>query len=389
MKQRNKQLLVLLSFLLVTACTHEVTRNTSSIPKKLSHKFFSLKKQKPSFKNWGLENSLSNSHIHAPEAWKITKGNSSVVVAVIDTGIDFSHPDLKANQWKDKKGNYGFDFVTKKPNPKDEHGHGTHVAGIIGATTNLKAGISGVAPKVSLMAVRYYSPANSGTVNLKNTVKAIDYAIEHNAQIINYSGGGPEFSEPEYLALKRAEAKGILVIAAAGNEKQNTDQMENYYYPAAYRLKNIISVAAITETNNLLSSSNWGKTRVDVAAPGENIYSTLPGSNYGKMSGTSQATAFVTGVAALILSQNPSLKPEQIRDIIVHSVDKSSILKEKVLSGGKVNAYAALKSLNEKPDFKIATRTLPSPTIKKHTQNRSSAWLEEKPFKPTTSIQFQ
>jgi subtilisin family serine protease len=177
--------------------------------------------------------------------------------------------------------------------PSDDHGHGTHVAGIIGAVTNLDSGVSGVAPRVLIMAVKYYSESNPGSVNLKNTIDALNYAIDRGARIINYSGGGPEYSEAEYLAIKRAESRGILVVAAAGNEHQNTDLRERLYYPQAYGLSNIISVAATDINNNLLPSSNWGKSKIDVAAPGENIYSTLPGNRYGYMTGTSQATAFV------------------------------------------------------------------------------------------------
>ncbi|MGK5089700.1 S8 family peptidase [Bdellovibrionota bacterium FG-2] len=302
-----------------------------------------------SFKNWGLTNSEAPSHIHAPEAWKIEEGSRGVIVAVIDTGLDSTHQDLNQNIWHDPKENkngvYGWNFVVDKPNPHDEHGHGTHVAGIIGAMTNAKMGVSGVAKKVSIMSVKYYSDANTGPVNLRNTIKAIDYAVEHGARIINYSGGGPEFSEDEYLAIKKAEAKGILFVAAAGNEHQNTDLSQNYYYPSAYRLSNILSVAATDIHNQLLPSSNWGKKAVDVTAPGENIYSTLPGGRYGFMTGTSQATAFVTGIAALLLSQNPSLTPQQIKQLIVKSVDKLPALAEKVASGGRVNAYSALLAL--------------------------------------------
>src|SRR5262249_16044595 len=150
------------------------------------------------------------------------EGSRDVVVAVIDTGIDSDHPALKANLWHDPKPNrvplhdgkvdttpvFGWNFVTDTPNPKDEHGHGTHVAGIIGAVGDSSNGVAGVAPKVSIMPVKYYSDANPGSVNLKNTIRAIEYAVEHCARIINYSGGGPEFSEDEYLAIKKAEAKG-------------------------------------------------------------------------------------------------------------------------------------------------------------------------------------
>jgi subtilisin family serine protease len=301
-------------------------------------------------KNWGIINANKvKSHINALDAWKITSGNRKVVVAVIDTGLDANHKDLSKNVWHDPnektRNVYGWNFVVNQPNPIDDHGHGTHVAGIIGAVTDLETGVSGVAQQVSIMPVKYYSDANPGSVNLRNTVKAINYAVEHGARIINYSGGGPEFSEEEYLAIKKAEAKGVLFVAAAGNEHQNTDLVENYYYPSAYRLSNIISVAAIDINNNLLPSSNWGVNKVDVAAPGENIYSTLPGGRYGHMSGTSQATAFVSGMAALLLAKDPSLTPKKIREIIMGSVDREPQLEGKLATAGKVNAYNALMTL--------------------------------------------
>jgi thermitase len=301
-------------------------------------------------RNWGLSNGLG-SHISAIDAWKIESGNRNVVVAVIDTGVDFSHEALSPNQWRDPESPQqaisGWNFVTNRPNPIDDHGHGTHVAGILGAITQPRIGVSGVAPKVSIMAVKYYSDSNPGSVNLANTVKAINYAVDHGARIINYSGGGPEFSEDEYLAIKRAESKGVLFVAAAGNERQDTDKVENYYYPSAYRLSNIISVAATDQSNRLLSSSNWGKKKVDVAAPGENIYSTLPGGRYGTMTGTSQATAFVSGLAALLLAKNPKLTPEELKALIMSSVDRVPALQDRIATGGRINAFAALRSLQQ------------------------------------------
>jgi thermitase len=312
--------------------------------------------QAPAYKNWGLVNREARSHINAVDAWKIEEGSANIVVAVIDTGLDATHKDLAPNIWHDpaeKNSNvYGWNFVNNKANPIDDHGHGTHVAGIIGAIADPQMGVSGVAHHVSIMAVKYYSDANTGPVNLLNTVAAIDYAVEHGARIINYSGGGPEPSEKEMLALKKAEAKGILVVSAAGNEHQNTDIGANKYYPAAYRFSNMISVAATDIHNNLLASSNWGKTMVDVAAPGEDIYSTLPGGRYGRMSGTSQATAFVSGMAALILSHDPTLKPQQVREIIMGSVDRFPQLAGKLVTGGRVNAYSALLALQNKGSYK-------------------------------------
>ncbi|MGE4233129.1 MAG: S8 family peptidase [Bacteriovoracia bacterium] len=308
-------------------------------------------------RNWGLVNSLTNSHIHALDAWKIEEGSKDVVVAVIDTGIDPNHPDLKHNLWKGENGMYGWDFVTNTPNPKDEHGHGTHVAGILGAALNAKAGISGVAHHVSIMPVRYYSDRNSGYENLQNSIKALNWAIDHGAKVINYSGGGPEFSQEEFDALKRAKDKGIILVAAAGNEHENTDLPKNYYYPCAYkRLDNILCVAAINIRNQLLPSSNWGKTSVDVAAPGENILSTAPGGRYTYLSGTSQATAFVTGMVALMLSKKKNLTPTEIRQVIRSTVDRIPALKDRVMSGGKVNAANALAALDVKPALKASLK---------------------------------
>lgn len=306
-------------------------------------------------KNWGLINALNPkapSHIHATDAWKIEEGSRDVIVAVIDTGLDASHKALSKNVWQDPSFKneriYGWNFISDTANPIDDHSHGTHVSGIIGAMTDPETGVSGVVHRVSIMAVKYYSETNTGSINLKNTVKAIRYAVDHGAKIINYSGGGPEFSEEEYLAIKYAESKGVLFVAAAGNEHKNADLTENYYYPAAYRTSNIISVAATDIHNKLLPSSNWGRVRVDVAAPGENIYSTLPGGRYGYMTGTSQATAFVSGLAALLLSKDSTLKPQQLREIIMASVDRLPQLDGKVAASGRINAYSALLALKTK-----------------------------------------
>ncbi len=316
------------------------------------------KPKKLTFKNWGIANSQAQSHIQAVDAWSLEKGRKEIVVAVIDTGIDANHPDLKANIWNGEQKNqasrglfsgnsaYGWNFVRDNAQPTDDHGHGTHVAGIIGAIANPDTGVSGVVQNVSIMAVKYYSESATGAENLSNTVKAIDYAVKNGARIINYSGGGPEFSEEEYLAIRRAEIAGVLVVAAAGNEHQDTDQVENYYYPSAYRLNNIISVAATDIHNRLIRSSNWGARRVDVAAPGENIYSTLPNGKYGYMTGTSQATAFVSGIAALLLSKNPKLTPVELKKLILSSVDRVATLAGKVATAGRVNAYRALVALN-------------------------------------------
>ena len=293
--------------------------------------------------NWGLDSS-SGAHINIKKTWEITEGSKEIIVAVIDTGIDPKHPDLKDNLWKNpksKKSQYGWDFIKNKANPMDNHGHGTHVAGIIGGKLR-QAGASGVAQKVSIMPIRYYAENSTGADNVANTVKAIHYAIDNGAHIINYSGGGAEFHLEEYKAIDRANRKGILFVAAAGNERSDIDEQKNKYYPGAYPLSNIIAVAATDIQAKIIPSSNWGVKSVDVAAPGEQIFSTLPNGKYGYLSGTSQATAFVTGLAALLLSQNRTLSPVQIKKLIMNNVDKEDHLKGKIRSAGRVNSYKSM-----------------------------------------------
>lgn len=313
-------------------------------------------------RSWGLQ---AKSGIDAPKAWSQMKrdcDHSGVVVAVIDTGIDMNHPALKnilwtnpaeargkARQDDDNDGFvddlHGWDFATNSGRLVDHHGHGTHIAGIIAGRESNPGGFKGVCPGVRIMALRYYDEKANGADNLRNTVKAINYAVDHGADIINYSGGGADFAAAEYQALKRAEQKGILVVAAAGNERSDAD--EKPYYPAAYKLSNIISVTAIDERGQILSSANWGLTRVHVAAPGSSILSSLPNGGYGFMSGTSQATAFVSGVAALLLSENRSLGFRQIRTLIEESSMRYPNLVAKIKTGGRVNAAAALIRLNK------------------------------------------
>jgi len=292
--------------------------------------------------SWGIEAAYSG----IKKAWSISTGSKNVIVAVIDTGIDSKHPDLKDNLWKSPTRNqrlasgstYGWDFVTRSENPGDTHGHGTHIAGIIVSTS----------PNVQIMPIRYYNEKAAGDVNLANTIKSLHYAIDNGAKIINYSGGGPEFSEEEFQAMKKAEKKGVLIVAAAGNDRHDTDKVENRYYPAAYKLKgltNIITVASMSQDGKILSSSNFGKNSVDIAAPGEGIQSALPGNRYGKMTGTSQATAFVSGVAALIYAKQPSLTPTQVKDLIIRTAEPMKHLGGMVATGGRVDAFKALAAL--------------------------------------------
>lgn len=242
-----------------------------------------------------------------------------VVVAIIDTGADLKHRELQDYIWTnpgefglDQNGNdksnngvddddngfvddlHGWNFVDNKPQVEDSNGHGTHIAGIIKgeSSKNSPDGKS----HVRLMILKYYNPEGTDTQNIENTVKAINYAVKMKARVINYSGGGSLPNTQELEALKKAEKARILVVAAAGNNNNNTDLTK--YFPANYPLKNIISVAATNNTGELVAFSNYGPQSIEVAAPGERILSSLPGGKYGFMSGTSQATAYVSGFVA-------------------------------------------------------------------------------------------
>lgn len=306
--------------------------------KKVENSYYSPASLSGRFASWGIDPNYKTSSINLHESWKKFSKKKDVVVAVVDTGIQPDHPFLSDNLYikegKANKTNYGMDFSQSKANTKpiDTHGHGTHVAGIV----------KSVFPDVKIMALKYYNPQASGQANLNSTIKALEYAVDQNVDIINYSGGGPEPSAQELAVLKKAERKGILVIAAAGNEKSNIDIKQNAYYPASYGLSNIITVGAHNESNKIIASSNYGSKSVDIAAPGFRIKSAIPGNGAGYMTGTSQATAFVTGVVALLKSKYPEFNYQQLRNIILSSSLKMKTLQGKVLGGGKLDAARAM-----------------------------------------------
>ncbi|MCP4912274.1 MAG: S8 family serine peptidase [Oligoflexia bacterium] len=310
---------------------------------------------KSRFSSWGVDPDNKKSSINIVPLWKKFKAKKKIVVAVVDTGIDPHHPFLNKNlhvkEGKSSKSNYGIDFSAKRSNkfkPMDQHGHGTHVSGII----------KSVFPEAKILTLKYYNPQASGQENLNSTIEALRYAVEQNVDVINYSGGGPEPALEELRILKQAERKGILVVAAAGNEESNIDIKSNAYYPASYGLKNIISVTAHDQNLRLLSSSNYGKRSVDISAPGHRIRSALPNSRSGYLTGTSQATAFVTGVAALLKSHFPSLDTKEIKEILKESAKKEIPLLTKCASGGRLDAGKAFELADKYIKAKSLNRSL-------------------------------
>lgn len=299
---------------------------------------------------WGL------SQINAPDAWNITTGSSKVIIAVVDSGIDLNHSDLKADIWVNKgeiPGNgidddhngyiddiYGWNFVTGNNNVTDDDGHGTHIAGIIAAVGNNSKGVTGVMWSATIMPLKFLDSDGNGYVD--DAVSAIRYATKMGASIISCSWGGNEYSK----ALKDViDASSALVVCAAGNDESSKDDDVSPIYPACFTSQNIISVAATDENDNLASFSDYGINSVDVAAPGTSICSTLPGSHYGYMQGTSMAVPYVSGLAGLIKSIRPDLTALQIKYTILNNVDYISSLAGKILTGGRINVFKALTNI--------------------------------------------
>lgn len=299
---------------------------------------------------WGLRN------VQASAAWNVTTGGP-VTVGVLDTGVAYDHPDLSSNVWAnevehpdgvDEDGDgfaddvHGADFLGRDADPSDDDGHGTHVAGIIGAQGNNSIGVAGVNWDVSIMALKFLD--SSGDGNTADAAAAIDYAVDHGARVINASWSGPRFSNALYSAIQRAGDRGALVVAAAGNDGTDVDRQPQY--PAAFDLPNMISVAASDRQDRLLEFSSYGKSSIDLVAPGEDIASTVPfafdPSGYARLSGTSMAAPFVSGAAALYLSRWPGASAAQVRDAILQSVKRFPGLAGKTATGGRLDVAAML-----------------------------------------------
>ncbi len=315
---------------------------------------------------WVLEGELFD--IGAAEAWEVTTGGSDVVVAIIDTGIDLDHPDLEANLWYnggeiagngiDDDGNgyvddvNGFDFWDGNPDVQDHNNHGTHLAGVIGAVGGNGIGIAGINWNVRLMPLKFTDDGGTGTTS--GAIQAIDYAIRNGAQVINASwtlkvnpADGAAAGEDSALksAIEKAGAAGILFVTAAGNQFRsgvglNVDEAP--VYPARFDSENLVAVGAVASGGGLASYSNFGPASVDLAAPGSGILSTITDQGYGSLSGTSIATAFVTGAAALLLSVNDTLTPVQMRASLEESVVPSDDLAGLIKTGGVLNLGAAI-----------------------------------------------
>ncbi|MEJ2634645.1 MAG: S8 family peptidase [Calditrichia bacterium] len=333
-------------------------------------------------KLWGLNNEGQNggqfdADIDAPEAWDREKGKKAVIVSVIDTGIDYTHPDLIGNMWvnqgeipnngqdDDLNGfidDYlGWDFVNNDSDPMDDNRHGTHCAGTIGALGNNGIGVVGVNWVVTLMPLKFLNSGGSGSTS--NAIKAIIYAADNGANIMSNSWGGGGSSQALKEAIEYANDKGALFIAAAGNESSDNDNSPSY--PSNYDVENVIAVAATDNRDELANFSNYGATTVDLSAPGVNIYSTVPG-GYQYLSGTSMATPHVAGAAALVWAGFlPDVNQAIVKYRLFGAVDYVRNLENKVLLDGRLNVNNSLSdnpliAVIEKP-FDTSDETGPYP----------------------------
>ena len=311
--------------------------------------------------NTGQTGGTAGADIAAFRAWDITTGSSSVLVAIIDSGVDYTHADLSPNIYTnpreipnnhiDDDGNgfvddvRGWDFVNNDNDPTDDNGHGTHVAGTVGAVGDNGIGVAGVCWNVRLLPVKFLN--SSGAGNVGNAISAIEYATRMGARVMNNSWGGGPYSQALFEAIRAAGDAGALFVAAAGNNGSDNDLLPSY--PAGYELPNVISVAASDANDHLAGFSNFGATSVDLAAPGVDILSTARRGGYQILSGTSMATPHVTGAIALILSRFPDIDPASAKSLLLSHVEPVAALSGRVASGGRLSAYLPLASPDSVP----------------------------------------
>jgi thermitase len=310
-------------------------------------------------------------NIASTQAWEVSTGNKEVVVAVIDTGVNYTHPDLAPNYWTnpgesgldaqgiDKRNNgidddgngyvddfRGWNFVKNTNDPMDDHGHGTHCAGVIGAKGNNGMNVVGVNWDVSIIGLKFID-GKTGEGDAEGALKAIEYANKMGIPITSNSWGGQvdntyDPNEPDALKelIAQAGEQGFLFVAAAGNDSSNNDKKATL--PASYDLDNILSVAATGSTDALAIYSSYGVNTVDIAAPGSNVLSTWLGNRTQKLSGTSMAAPVVAGAAALLKAAHPTWTAKEIKARLMETVDPISGLKTRVMSGGRLNVGRAL-----------------------------------------------
>jgi subtilisin family serine protease len=309
---------------------------------------------------WGMHNTgqsggVVDADIDAPQAWDIATGNWQVIVAVIDTGVDYNHVDLAGNMWVneaeangtggvDDDGNgyiddiYGYDFCNDDSNPMDDHYHGTHCAGTVGAVGNNGQGVAGVCWDVRIMAIKFLDSGGSGWTD--DAIDCVEYATLMGANVMSNSWGGGSYNEGLKEAIDKAGQAGILFVAAAGNDSANNDTYP--HYPSSYTSANVIAVLSTDKYDEMSDFSNYGPVSVDLGAPGSSILSCEPYNQYGYHNGTSMAAPHVAGACALLWSVNPMLAQTEVKEILLSTVDELDDLSNRCVSDGRLNVYNAI-----------------------------------------------
>jgi subtilisin family serine protease len=310
-------------------------------------------------KQWSLYNpDNTRADIKAPEAWRLHTGSRKIIIAILDTGLNYKHPDLIDNLWVNTReipGNnadddhngfvddvYGWDFAYHTNDPMDRYFHGTHVAGIIGAVTNNDMGMAGIMHHVSLMGVKGISDGGWGFSS--DLIAGIYYAVDNGARVINASWGGGGYLEAMAEALEYAKKHNVIVVASAGNYHGNND--ETPFYPASYPGDNIIAVGASTPQDSMAYFSHYGKTTVDLFAPGVDNISTALGDTYRYGTGTSMASPHVSGVVGLLFSISPTLRYDRAIEVVLNTVEQKPYMEHSCVSGGRLDAFGALQAVS-------------------------------------------
>src|SRR5262245_41930848 len=305
-------------------------------------------------RNTGQTGGTPGADIRATNAWDVFTGDPNLKIGIIDTGVEYNHPDLAANVWtnpgeipnnnQDDDNNgyvddvHGYDFVNNDGDPFDDNGHGSHCAGTIAGVGNNNVGVTGVNWNAKVIGIKFLSAGGSGSTD--GAIASVQYAIAVGCKLTSNSWGGGGFSHALLDVINLAGAAGQLFVAAAGNSSANTDVSP--HYPSSYDSPYIISVAATDHNDNLASFSNFGATTVDLAAPGVSILSCQPGGGYQLLSGTSMATPHVSGVVALAMGRFPNANPLFIKQLILNAADVKPQLAGKVLTGARLNAFLAI-----------------------------------------------
>jgi len=294
-----------------------------------------------------------------PEAWEFTAGGDEIIVAVVDTGIQLDHPDLQGNIYvntveeqgddgvDDDQNGYiddinGWDFLCNDNNPSDFIGHGTQVAGVIGAEVNNAIGIAGVVPNVNILALKVSLDSGKALMDIDSVIEALDYAIDRGAKVVNGSFGDVGNDHDLREAIEQLQAQEILYVASAGNKGKDND--EYYRFPSSDTLANILSVLASDTHDAMCLFSNYGEGSVDLAAAGTGIWTTAKASGYaqGNLTGTSFSAPYVAGIAALLRSKYPDITVRELRLMLMEGTDPAGRLAGKCVTSGRANAYEAL-----------------------------------------------